>query len=203
MFTGIITAIGRIESLTHEAGDMCMRIAVETGLDLAASSIGDSISIHGVCLTVTKIEEQMFSVDISNETLACTSLGEKQVGTKLNLEPALRVGDQLGGHLVSGHVDSTANLLHSKTDGRSTQMWFSLPEPLLALVAPKGSITIDGVSLTVNEIKHIDNDQAFSVNLIPHTLECTSMGKLQAGDLVNLEIDMLARYLQRQLETQQ
>lgn len=203
MFTGIITAIGRIESLTHEGGDICMQIAVETGLDLAASSIGDSISIHGVCLTVTKIEEQMFSVDISNETLACTSLGEKQIGTKLNLEPALRVGDQLGGHLVSGHVDGTANLLHSKTDGRSTQMWFSLPESLLALVAPKGSITIDGVSLTVNEIKHIDNGQAFSVNLIPHTLECTSMGKLQAGDLVNLEIDILARYLQRQLETQQ
>ncbi len=202
MFTGIITASGTIQSLTPMGGDLRMRLLATAGLDLTSVAIGDSIAVHGVCLTVVKIQNQDFWVDISNETLACTTLAEKSVADELNLEPALRAGDPLGGHLVSGHIDSTTNLIEIETDGRSSKMLFALPEALSALVAVKGSITIDGVSLTVNEIQSLDNGEAFSVNLIPHTLTNTTLGKLHPENLVNLEIDLLARYLQRQLETQ-
>ena len=203
MFTGIITAIGKIETveaLSENCGDRRLRVHVAEGLDLEATAIGDSIAVSGVCLTVTRIDKQVFQVDVSNESLACTTLGEKQAGDSVNLEAALRAGDPLGGHLVSGHVDTVGQLLQASTDDSSTRMVFSLPASLAALVAAKGSITIEGVSLTVNSVETIVDEETFSVNLIPHTLEQTSLGQLHPGDNVNLEIDMLARYIARQLE---
>ena len=203
MFTGIITAIGKIETveaLSKNSGDRRLRVHVAEGLDLEATAIGDSIAVSGVCLTVTRIDKQVFQVDVSNESLACTTLGEKQAGDSVNLEAALRAGDPLGGHLVSGHVDTVGQLLQTSADDSSTRMVFSLPASLAALVAAKGSITIEGVSLTVNSVETIVDEETFSVNLIPHTLEQTSLGQLHPGDNVNLEIDMLARYIARQLE---
>jgi len=206
MFTGIITAIGQIESLekiSPQSDDRRLQVKVTDGFDLTATAIGDSIAVSGVCLTVTAIEGRVFQADVSNETLSCTTLGNKQVGDAVNLEAALRAGDPLGGHMVSGHVDGLAELLQASADGNSTRMLFSLPTKLAALVAAKGSITIDGVSLTVNSVGSNDAVQNFSVNLIPHTLEQTTLGAIQPGDAVNLEIDMLARYIARQLEQQQ
>ncbi|MCF6264427.1 MAG: riboflavin synthase [Xanthomonadales bacterium] len=203
MFTGIITAIGQIESLDKinpQSDDCRLRVEVTEGIDLAAIAIGDSIAVSGVCLTVTAIDGQVFQADISNETLSCTTLGSKRAGDAVNLEAALRAGDPLGGHMVSGHVDGLAVLLEASADDSSTRMLFSLPAALAALVAAKGSITIDGVSLTVNSITGNKVEAKFSVNLIPHTLEHTTLGSLQPGDRLNLEIDMLARYIARQLE---
>lgn len=205
MFTGIITAIGKIESieaLSEHSEDRRLRVHVATGLDLETTAIGDSIAVSGVCLTVTRIEGSVFQVDVSNESLACTTLGDKQAGDSLNLEAALRAGDPLGGHLVSGHVDTVGQLLETSTDDSSTRMTFSLPASLAALVAAKGSITIEGVSLTVNSVASTADEETFSVNLIPHTLEQTTLGQLMPRDNVNLEIDMLARYIARQLEHQ-
>ncbi|MBE9550022.1 MAG: riboflavin synthase [Proteobacteria bacterium] len=206
MFTGIITAIGKIESveaLSKHSEDRRLRVFVDKGLDLDATAIGDSIAVSGVCLTVTRIEGQVFQVDVSNESLACTTLGDKQAGDAVNLEAALKAGDPLGGHLVSGHVDTVGQLLQTSADDSSTRMVFSLPVALAALVAAKGSITIEGVSLTVNSVESSGPEETFSVNLIPHTLEQTSLGQLMPGDKVNLEIDILARYIARQLEYQQ
>lgn len=205
MFTGIITAIGQIESLekiSPQSDDRRLQVKVNHGIDLTATAIGDSIAVSGVCLTVTAIDGQVFQADVSNETLSCTTLGSKRVGDSVNLEAALRAGDPLGGHMVSGHVDGLAKLLESSVDDSSTRMVFSLPAALAALVAAKGSITVDGVSLTVNSVAGNNAEQSFSVNLIPHTLGLTTLGVLQPGDAVNLEIDMLARYIARQLATQ-
>jgi len=206
MFTGIITAIGKIESvkaLSEHSGDRRLRVYVAAGLDLESTAIGDSIAVSGVCLTVTRIEGQVFQVDVSNESLACTTLGDKQAGDTVNLEAALKAGDPLGGHLVSGHVDTVGQLLQTSADDSSTRMVFSLPSALAALVAAKGSITIEGVSLTVNSVESSGVEETFAVNLIPHTLEQTTLGQIIPGDKVNLEIDMLARYIARQLEYQQ
>ncbi|MCF6226753.1 MAG: riboflavin synthase [Xanthomonadales bacterium] len=210
MFTGIITAIGQIESLKKinpQSDDLCLRVKIAAGIDLTATAIGDSIAVSGVCLTVTAIDGQVFQADVSNETLRCTTLGSKRAGDSVNLEAALKAGDPLGGHMVSGHVDGLAVLLETDADDSSTRMLFSLPTALAALVAAKGSITIDGVSLTVNSLGNLvvgnSAEQSFSVNLIPHTLEHTTLGGLQPGDALNLEIDMLARYIARQLELQQ
>ena len=205
MFTGIITAIGKLESvepISAQGGDRHLRILVTNGLNLESTAIGDSIAINGVCLTVTHIDAHVFQVDVSNESLSCTTLGSKKVGDEVNLEPALRAGDPLGGHLVSGHVDSCGKMLHKSADDSSIRMQFSLPKSLAALVAAKGSITIDGVSLTVNSVTSKDGLDSFSVNLIPHTMDKTTLGQLNPGDTVNLEIDMLARYLARLLERQ-
>ncbi len=192
MFTGIIIAAGRIESLTERGGDI--EVSVDAaGVESARLGLGDSISVQGVCLTVTRREGSRFFADVSRETLSKTTLGGRKVGARVNLEPALRAGDALGGHLVSGHVDGVGRLVSMTEDARSWRLQFELPAELARFAAPKGSICIDGVSLTVNEVA----GARFDVNIIPHTREVTTLGELHDGDGVNIEIDQIARYLDR------
>jgi riboflavin synthase len=192
MFTGIIVATGHIAARLQKGGDAELVIDAPA-LDLERVAIGDSISVQGACLTVTGLEGCHFHADVSRETLAKTTLGALDVGSRVNLEPSLRVGDQLGGHLVSGHVDAVGRLVESIPDARSWRMQFELPPGLMRFVAPKGSICIDGVSLTVNGV----GNGRFDVNIIPHTHQATTLGGLRAGDGVNVEIDVIARYLDR------
>ena len=196
MFTGIIVAIGVISSRQERDGDL--HIGFDAGqLDLSRVGAGDSISVQGVCLTVTRTEGNRFFADVSRETLAKTTLGLCPVGTRVNLEPGLRAGDLLGGHLVSGHVDAVVRLIALRQDARSWRMRFELPAELSRFVAPKGSICLNGVSLTVNEVE----GREFGVNIIPHTHEATTLGELGEGDGVNLEIDLIARYLAHLVST--
>jgi riboflavin synthase len=192
MFTGIIMATGRLVSIEEREGDLDLGIDA-AGLDLSRIAVGDSVSVQGVCLTATRIEGSVFYADVSRETLAKTTLGALGAGARVNLEPSLRAGDPLGGHLVSGHVDAVGRLTRVQTDARSRRLHFELPEALMRFVAPKGSICIDGVSLTVNEVE----GRRFEVNIIPHTAEVTTLGQLSSGDAVNVEIDVIARYLDR------
>lgn len=195
MFTGIIVATGLIASRQEHDGDL--RVAFEAGqLNLAAIAIGDSISVQGVCLTVTRKEGSRFFADVSRETLAKTTLRARAVGARVNFETSLRAGDQLSGHLVSGHVDAVTRLVGLSKDARSWRMRFAQPAELTRFVAPKGSICIDGVSLTVNEV----DGREFGVNIIPHTHQLTTLGELRVGDEVNVEIDQIARYLDRLLQ---
>ncbi len=196
MFTGIIVALGRVHSIEQRGGDARFRIDAGA-LDLARAHIGDSISVQGVCLTVTQLESGCFDADVSRETLDKTTLSGLKPGDAVNLEPALRAGDPLGGHLVSGHVDAVGRLVAMREDARSWRMEFELPAHLARFVAPKGSICLDGVSLTVNEVRAAPSGGRFDVNIIPHTFSVTSMGKRKAGDAVNVEIDLIARYLDR------
>jgi riboflavin synthase len=190
MFTGIILATGRVTSIAQTSGDL--EIGVDAaGLDVARIAIGDSVSVQGVCLTVTRKEETSFYADVSRETLAKTTLGSLKVGSRVNLEPSLRAGDALGGHMVSGHVDAVGKLRKADQDARSWRLEFELPEGLARFVAPKGSICVDGVSLTVNNVE----GRRFDVNIIPHTHAVTTLGELRVGDEVNIEIDVVARYL--------
>jgi riboflavin synthase len=192
MFTGIIVATGRIASLTEKGGDL--ELAVDAAsLDFKRIAIGDSVSVQGACLTVTRMEDTRFYADVSRETMAKTTLGRLNTGSRVNLEPSLRAGDALGGHLVSGHVDSVGTLAALVQDGRSWRLQFELPAPLMRFVAPKGSICVDGVSLTVNEV----DGRRFDVNIIPHTLEVTTLGELKIDAGVNIEIDVIARYIER------
>jgi len=192
MFTGIILAIGRVTSITERGGDL--ELGVEAAdLDPGRLGLGDSVSVQGVCLTVTRKQGACFFADVSRETMAKTTLGGLQVGSPANLEPSLRAGDALGGHMVSGHVDSVVRLVHAAEDARSTRLQFELPAPLMRFVAPKGSICIDGVSLTVNNVEQL----RFDVNIIPHTRQVTTLGALKIGDAVNIEIDVNARYVGR------
>ena len=192
MFTGIVAATGRIASIADRGGDM--ELAVEAPrFDIERLKIGDSVSVQGVCLTVTRTEHDRFFADVSRETLAKTTLGRLAVGSRVNLEPALRAGDPLGGHLVSGHVDAVGSMIEAREDARSWRLKFELPAALARFVAPKGSICIDGVSLTVNDV----SGRTFDVNIIPHTRQATTLGALRAGDGVNVEIDIIARYLER------
>jgi riboflavin synthase len=192
MFTGIILAIGRVTSITERGGDL--ELGVEAAdLDPGRLGLGDSVSVQGVCLTVTRKQGACFFADVSRETMAKTTLGGLQVGSPANLEPSLRAGDALGGHMVSGHVDSVVRLVHAAEDARSTRLQFELPAPLMRFVAPKGSICIDGVSLTVNNVEQL----RFDVNIIPHTRQVTTLGALKIGDAVNIEIDVIARYVGR------
>ena len=184
--------MGRVSSLAHKGGDL--EITVDApGLDPARLGLGDSVCVQGVCLTVTRREGAAFHADVSRETLSKTTLGKLTVGARVNLEPSLRAGDPLGGHMVSGHVDAVATLCGVEPEARSKRLQFELPPALTRFVAPKGSICIDGVSLTVNHIA----GSRFDVNIIPHTLEVTTLGGIQAGDQVNIEIDLVARYLER------
>jgi riboflavin synthase len=192
MFTGIVLAQGRLEAVTERGGDLEIGIACP-GLDLARTALGDSISVQGVCLTVTRKAAQTFFADVSRETMAKTTLGDRAVGAPLNLEPSLRVGDALGGHWVTGHVDAVTSLQRADPDARSWRLEFALPAELARFVAAKGSVCVDGVSLTVNQV----TDASFDVNLIPHTLDVTTLGTLRPGDRVNIEIDVVARYLDR------
>jgi proline iminopeptidase len=192
MFTGIILAKGRVTSLEERGGDLELGVDA-AGLDLARMAIGDSVCVQGVCLTVTRKENACFFADVSRETMAKTTLGKLAVGSNVNLEPSLRAGDALGGHMVSGHVDAVGHLKQIEQDARSWRLEFELPDALTRFVAAKGSICLNGVSLTVN----MAEGRRFDVNIIPHTHEVTTLGELRIGDGVNVEIDVVARYLDR------
>jgi riboflavin synthase len=196
MFTGIIVATGRVTTLAETSGDLELGIDAAAGaaaLDLHRIAVGDSVSVQGVCLTVTRKEGTRFYADVSRETMAKTTLGAIGPGSKVNLEPSLRAGEPLGGHLVSGHVDAVGKLRILTQDARSWRMEFELPVSLMRYVASKGSICVNGVSLTVNNVAGC----RFDVNVIPHTLEVTMLGELKVDDGVNIEIDVIARYLER------
>jgi riboflavin synthase len=194
LFTGIVQDVGYIASSEARGGDVRLVIGFEK-LDAGRLQIGDSISVQGCCLTATAISGKTFAADVSRETLALTTLGDLRVNARVNLEPALRAGDALGGHLVSGHVDGVARILDMAGDARSRRLTIAVPAALARYLAPKGSVCVDGVSLTVNEVAA----DRFGVNIIPHTQEVTTLGELVVGARVNLEIDQVARYLARLL----
>ncbi len=195
MFTGIVTDVGRLRAVRETNRDL--RFEVETSFDLSTIDMGASISHAGCCLTIVEKGDDWFAVEISGETLGLTTLGAWREGDPINLERAARVGDELGGHIVSGHVDGVGEVISVESEGGSHRVKVRVPKPLHRFIAPKGSITVDGVSLTVNEVE----DDVFGVNLIPHTWDVTTLGRLKPGSRVNLEIDMLARYLARWRET--
>jgi riboflavin synthase len=190
MFTGIVTDLGKVRSIARNSG---ARFAFDTRYDTAGIEIGASIACNGACLSVVEKGPGWFAVDVSAATLACTTLGDWRVGTPVNFERALKVGDELGGHLVSGHVDGVARLLELRPDGDSIRLALEAPAPLARFIAPKGSVALDGVSLTVNEVE----GARFGVNIIPITRRATNLGGRAAGDRLNLEIDLVARYLAR------
>lgn len=195
MFTGIVTDIGRVRSVRQTERDR--RYEIETVWDTATIDLGASISHAGCCLTVTEKGEGWFAVEVSGETLSKTRLGDWVEGARVNLERAARLGDELGGHIVSGHVDGLGEVVSITPEGGSHRIVIEAPAPLHRFIAPKGSITVDGVSLTVNGVQ----ERRFDLNIIPHTWNATTLGALKTGDKVNLEIDMLARYLARWQET--
>lgn len=195
MFTGIVTDIGRVRSVRQTERDR--RYEIETAWDTAGIDLGASISHAGCCLTVTEKGPGWFVVEVSGETLSRTTLGDWREGDPVNLERAARLGDELGGHIVSGHVDGLGRVVSVTPEGGSHRIDIEAPPPLHRYIAAKGSITVDGVSLTVNAVE----GQVFGLNIIPHTWNATTLGGLKAGDAVNLEIDMLARYLARWQET--
>ena len=193
MFTGIITDIGQVLAL-EQRGDLRARIG--TGYDVAGIDIGASIACNGVCLTVIALgrdPQNWFDVQISAETVGATNVGGWHVGTRLNLERALKVGDELGGHIVSGHVDGVAEIVAMQDEGDSTRVTLRAPDALARFIAPKGSVALDGTSLTVNAVSGRD----FGINFIPHTKTATTWGDVAVGDLVNIEIDTMARYVAR------
>lgn len=195
MFTGIVTAIGTVRT-AEQRGDLRLTIACDYDLDTVA--IGASIACSGCCLTVIDKGQDWFAVDASAETVSKTAPGLWQTGARLNLERALKVGDELGGHIVTGHVDGVGSVVSITADGGSHRVSISIPVALAPFVAPKGSITVDGVSLTVNDVAdQSDGTTHFAVNIIPHTWEVTTLGALTTGQSVNIEIDTLARYLKR------
>lgn len=194
MFTGIITDIGTIRSI-EQRGDT--RMVIETAFDLETVEIGASIACSGVCLTVVDKGDGWFAVDASGETLGRTALGGWQAGTRINLERALKVGDELGGHIVTGHVDGVGKITSIVPEGASRRIQFLAPKTLAAYIAQKGSVTIDGISLTVNGVEDSADGVLFDVNVIPHTQGCTTLGQSKTGDPVNIEIDVLARYVAR------
>jgi riboflavin synthase len=199
MFTGIITDVGTVAS-AEQRGDL--RLRIRSGYDLATVDLGASIACSGVCLTVVDKGDDWFAVDVSGETLSRTAAGLWSEGARLNLERALRVGDELGGHIVTGHVDAVATVAGTCAEGGSTRVGVSVPATLGPAIAPKGSITLDGVSLTVNDVRDAeDGTTHFSVNVIPHTAGQTTLGDIAEGRLLNVEIDVLARYLERMLAT--
>lgn len=195
MFTGIIEAIGSVAKLQQLGSDW--RLTIDSGkLDLSDIVLGDSIAVNGCCLTVVKLQDTLFDADVSNESMRCTALGEFKQGTPVNLEKAMLASGRLGGHIVSGHVDGVGTLIESSEDGASVRLVFEVPEEIAKYIAAKGSICIDGTSLTVNEV----SDRKFTVNVIPHTQIETIIGGYKAGQGVNLEVDLIARYLERLLE---
>src|SRR6516162_10540886 len=192
MFTGIVTDLGRVKQARR--ADL-VDLTIATGFDTSAIPLGASIACSGVCLTVVAVTLGEFSVQASAETIACTTVGSWEEGIAVNLEKPLRVGDELGGHLVSGHVDGVARIVERRPEAQSVRFVFETPEELTPFIAPKGSVALDGVSLTINEVAQ----NRFGVNIIPHTLACTNFGALQAGQRMNLEIDLIARYVARLL----
>ena len=192
MFTGIIQSVGYLQSIEKNQTDC--RLRVQTGeLDMSTVSLGDSIAVNGVCLTAVEFDATGFTADVSNETLSKTTLGNLNVQSKVNLEKALTLSTPLGGHLVSGHVDGVGTVLKKFSDGKSERFEIKAPADIAKYIAQKGSICVDGISLTVNAI----NDAVFELNIVPHTLDKTTMGQFKAGQHVNLEVDLLARYMER------
>jgi len=194
MFTGLITDLGRVRSVETSAGGA--RLAVETAYDMAAVEVGASIACSGACMTVVEKGAGWFAVDVSGESLARTTIGGWKAGGRVNLEQSLRLGDTLGGHLVTGHVDAVATVLERRPDGDSQRFSFAIPEGYEGFIAPKGSVALDGVSLTVVRAEGI----RFHVALIPHTLERTTLAGLRSGDSVHLEVDVFAKYLKQYLD---
>jgi riboflavin synthase len=195
MFTGIIKAKGRIQSLKKQGGDLCMSIQSK-GLDWSSFDVGESISVNGVCLTATALRSDGFDADVSMETIKVTALGGLTSGSTVNLEPSLGLGERLGGHLVSGHIDCVGTVVARESDGRSVRLKVEVPWEYGRYLAKKGAICVDGVSLTINTV----SAQAFEVNIIPHTAEETISGDYVVGAAVNIEVDMLARYIERLLD---
>jgi riboflavin synthase len=192
MFTGIVSDLGRVRRLRR--GDL-VDLTIATAFDALAIPLGASVACSGVCLTVVAVAPGEFTVQASAETLACTTIGSWKEGTQVNLEKSLRVGDELGGHLVAGHVDGVARIVERRPEAESVRFAFEMPEELAPYIAPKGSVTLDGVSLTVNEVSRA----RFGVNIIPHTLSCTNFGEAVPGQRMNLEVDLIARYVARLL----
>jgi riboflavin synthase len=197
MFTGIVTDVGTVRS-AEQRGDL--RLTIGSSYDLETVDLGASISCSGVCLTVVDKGDDWFAVDVSGETLSRTAGDHWKEGERLNLERALRLGDELGGHIVTGHVDAIVEVLGTCVEGDSTRIGLRVPNELAPMIAPKGSVTLDGVSLTVNEVREAeDGSTHFAVNIIPHTAQHTTLGEVQPGQQLNVEIDVLARYLHRML----
>ena len=194
MFTGIVSDIGTIESL-DQRGDL--RVQIKCAYDMGGVDLGASIACSGVCLTVVEKGADWFAVDVSGETLSCTAQGQFTAGRRINLERALKVGDELGGHIVTGHVDGVGEVVSSKIAGDSREVVIRVSKELAPFIAAKGSITVDGVSLTVNAVSDDEEGALFTLNIIPHTAQVTTLGELASGRAVNLEIDILARYLAR------
>jgi riboflavin synthase len=195
MFTGIVQGVGRIRSVEPRGGDVTLWI--ETGpVPVGDVQVGGSIAVSGACLTATQIESHAFAADVSRETLSLTTLGSATAGTRVNIEKALTAGQALGGHYVTGHVDGVGRVVARHDDARSVRMEFEVPAELARYVARKGSVCVDGVSLTVNGVQ----GRRFDVNLVPHTLELTILAGCEPGAAVNLEVDIIARYLERLLE---
>jgi riboflavin synthase len=192
VFTGIIEAIGQVESLEARGGDQRIRIRAGA-LDLSDAQIGDSIAVNGVCLTAVELDDAHFAADVSRESLSLTTLGRLKAGSRVNLEQALRLSTRLGGHLVSGHVDGVGTVLDIHQDARSWRVQIHAPGELARYIAVKGSICVDGTSLTVNTVK----GAVFDLNIVPHTLSATIIGDYRVGSRVNLEVDLIARYLER------
>lgn len=195
MFTGIVTDLGEVRRVARDQGQDA-RFEIATHYDLTTVDIGASIAHNGVCLTVIETSADTYVIQASAETLSKTTLGDWQVGSRVNLERACKVGDELGGHIVSGHVDGVARVVSIRPENESLRFTFEAPAELAKFVAPKGSVALDGVSLTVNEV----DGRLFGINVIPHTQAVTTFGTLREGDCVNMEIDMLARYVARLLE---
>ena len=198
MFTGIIQSVGRVAAIEPRGGDLHLVIdasELASRIDAQRLAVGESVAVNGCCLTVLEPAGGHFSADVSRESLALTTLGDLTAGDPVNLEPALRAGDPLGGHLMSGHVDGRAQVVSLQRDARSMRVVIEVPEAFARFIAPKGSVGLDGISLTVNEV----TGRRFGVNLIPHTAEVTTFGSLREGQWVNLEVDPMARYLERLL----
>jgi len=196
MFTGIVTDVGTVRS-AEKRGDL--RLTIATGYDLETVDLGASIACSGVCLTVVDKGGDWFAVDVSGETVSRTAADLWREGARLNLERSLRLGDELGGHIVTGHVDAVGTVVSAKPDGDSLRVEIEVPRALGAMIAPKGSVTLDGVSLTVNTVEDAGESTRLSINIIPHTASATTLGHLRTGRQLNVEVDILARYLDRML----
>lgn len=197
MFTGIVTDVGTVRSVERR-GDL--RLQIQTGYDLDTVDLGASIACSGVCLTIVDKGEDWFAVDVSGETVSRTAAHQWREGARLNLERSLRLGDELGGHIVTGHVDAVAEVVGVCPEGDSTRIGVSIPRALGPMIAPKGSISLDGVSLTVNDVRDTeDGITHFSINIIPHTAQNTTLGEIKPGRQLNVEVDVIARYIDRML----
>ena len=198
MFTGIVTDIGTVTK-AEDKGDL--RLTIRCGYDMASVDMGASIACSGVCLTVVDKGDDWFAVDVSRETRSRTAAGQWREGARLNLERSLRLGDELGGHIVTGHIDGVADVLAVREEGASHRVELKIPPKLARFIAPKGSVAFDGVSLTVNDVLDTDGETHASVNIIPHTAQETTLGNLEPGRQLNVEIDVLARYIDRMMTT--